>query len=138
MAAAGLREPTFVPDDFFRAIFHRLPQFAAKDDIGKGSEKRLVERLAERLAENQKKILMLIAQSPYVSKKAMAKEIGISTTAIDKNLTGLKQKGILRRVGPDKGGYWELVHTPHITGKVTFPLMGSIFILKKKNNANPL
>jgi ATP-dependent DNA helicase RecG len=123
MVAAGLREPTFLPDAFFRAIFHRSPEFALKDDIGKGSEKRLaerlVERLAERLAENQKKILMLIGQNPYVSKKAMAKEIGISTTAIDKNLTTLKQKGILRRVGPDKGGHWEVVHTPPHSGKET-------------------
>jgi ATP-dependent DNA helicase RecG len=39
----------------------------------------------------------------------MAQAIGISTTAIDKNLTKLKQKGILRRVGPDKGGHWEVV-----------------------------
>ena len=115
MVANGLREPTFVPDAFFRAIFHRSPEFAMKEEIRKGSEK----RLAERLAENQKKILMLVTQNPSVSKKAMAKAIGISTTAIDKNLTTLKQKGILRRAGPDKGGHWELVHTPHITGKVT-------------------
>jgi ATP-dependent DNA helicase RecG len=39
----------------------------------------------------------------------MAKSLGISTTAIDKNLTTLKQKGVLKRIGPDKGGYWEVV-----------------------------
>ncbi len=69
----------------------------------------MVERLAEGLAESQKKILMLVTQNPHVSKKAIAKTIGISTTAIDKNLAALKQKGILRRVGPDRGGYWEVI-----------------------------
>jgi ATP-dependent DNA helicase RecG len=39
----------------------------------------------------------------------MSKEIGISTTAIDKNLIALKQKGLLRRIGPDKGGHWEVI-----------------------------
>jgi len=79
----------------------------------KGPEKRLAEKLVERLveglAETQKKILMLVAQNPYVSKNAIAKTLGISTTAIDKNLSALKQKGILRRVGPDRGGYWEVI-----------------------------
>jgi ATP-dependent DNA helicase RecG len=61
------------------------------------------------LAENQKKILMLITDNPRVSKKAMAQSLGISTTAIDKNLAKLKQKGILRRVGPAKEGHWEMI-----------------------------
>ena len=33
----------------------------------------------------------------------------IRTTVIDKNLTKLKERSILRRVGPDKGGHWEVV-----------------------------
>ena len=39
----------------------------------------------------------------------MAEAIGISTTAIDKNIEKLKGLGILVRVGPDRGGYWEIV-----------------------------
>jgi ATP-dependent DNA helicase RecG len=77
-----------------------------------GSEElveRLVEGLAERLAENQRMILGLIIRDPHISKKAMAQAAGISTTAIDKHLTKLKQRGILCRVGPDKGGHWEVV-----------------------------
>ncbi|MBI5607134.1 MAG: putative DNA binding domain-containing protein [Deltaproteobacteria bacterium] len=108
MAAAGLREPTFVPNAFFRAIFYRSPEFALKEKE-RGRPPELVEGLVEGLAENQKKILILIARNPRVSKKAMAQSLGISTTAIDKNLTTLKQKGFIRRVGPDKGGYWEVV-----------------------------
>ncbi len=76
---------------------------------------RLVERLAEglveRLAENQKKILKLIKENPYISKKALSEKIGISTTAIDKNIKQLKKKGLLRRIGPDKGGRWEVINT---------------------------
>lgn len=116
MVAAGLREPTFSPDGFFRAIFYRLSEFALKEDMGKKtvkgwavSPRGLVERLVEGLVENQKKILILVAHNPYISKKAMSKEIGISTTAIDKNLIALKQKGLLRRIGPDKGGHWEVI-----------------------------
>ena len=69
----------------------------------------MVEGLVEGLAENQKKILELVLQNPYISKRAMAEHIGISTTAIDKNISTLKKKGFLHRVGPAKGGHWEVV-----------------------------
>ena len=61
------------------------------------------------LAENQKKIVKLILKKPSVTIKEMAEAIGISTTAIDKNLNKLKEKEIIRRVGGDKGGSWEFV-----------------------------
>jgi len=103
MIAAGLREPAYEANTFFRATFQRPPEYALKNG------KEGAEKLAERLAENQKKIVMLITGNPNVSKKAMAESLGISTTAIDKNLARLKQKGILRRVGPAKGGHWEMI-----------------------------
>jgi len=39
----------------------------------------------------------------------MAESVGISTTAIDKNIVALKKKGLLRRIGSPKGGYWEVM-----------------------------
>lgn len=39
----------------------------------------------------------------------LSKNIKISTTAIEKNLAKLKNKGVIKRVGPDKGGYWEII-----------------------------
>lgn len=70
---------------------------------------RLVEKLVEGLVENQKKIIKLIKNNSAISKKELSHKIGISTTAIDKNISQLKKKGLLRRIGPDKGGYWEIV-----------------------------
>ena len=82
----------------------RLPGFHP-NTIQKG----LVERLAERLAESQKKILTLAQANPNISKKDLAVAVGISATAIDKNISALKAKGLLIRVGPDKGGHWALL-----------------------------
>jgi len=65
-------------------------------------------RLVEGLADTQRKILGLIRENPAISKGELAGRIGISTTAIDKNIASLKAKGRIRRVGPDKGGHWEV------------------------------
>jgi ATP-dependent DNA helicase RecG len=43
----------------------------------------------------------------------MAEKIGISTTAIDKNITALKAKGLLTRIGAAKGGHWQVVDDRH-------------------------
>ncbi len=72
-------------------------------------KKQGVEGLVEGLVESQKKILELIAKNPRVSKEDMARSIGISTTAIDKNIAHLKKKGLLKRAGSAKSGHWEVV-----------------------------
>jgi predicted HTH transcriptional regulator len=81
------------------------PQVTPQDELVEG----LVERLVEGLVENQKKIVILINKNPAITIKELSKAIGISTTAIDKNIIKLKDKNIIRRVGGDKGGSWEIV-----------------------------
>ena len=80
------------------------------DDNKVVSKDRLVDRLVEGLANSQKKIVDLILKNPNISKKDMSEHIGISTTAIDKNIATLKKKNIIKRVGGDKGGYWQLIN----------------------------
>ncbi|MCI5125426.1 MAG: HTH domain-containing protein [Candidatus Electrothrix sp. AR5] len=63
----------------------------------------------KRLVENQVKILIIVKRNPKTSKKELAESLKISTTAIDKNIAKLKTLNVLKRVGPAKGGYWEIV-----------------------------
>ena len=76
---------------------------------------RLIEKLieksienGERFTENRIAILRLIAENPYISKSELAESIGISVTAISNNIKAMRNK-YLRRVGPDKGGFWEII-----------------------------
>ena len=45
----------------------------------------------------------------YSNAEELSKKIGVSQTAVYKNLTKLKQKKLLKRIGPAKGGHWEIV-----------------------------
>ena len=76
---------------------------------------RLIEKLieksienGERFTENRIAILRLIAENPYISKSELADSIGISVTAISNNIKAIRNK-YLRRVGADKGGFWEVI-----------------------------
>ena len=52
---------------------------------------------------------MAIGDNKFVTISELSLILKISTTAIENNLSRLKKKGILRRVGPAKGGHWEVV-----------------------------
>ena len=41
--------------------------------------------------------------------KELSENIGINQSAIQKHLDKLKQKGLLKRIGADRGGYWEII-----------------------------
>jgi len=45
----------------------------------------------------------------YVTTKELSEHIKISTTAVDNNISKLKKKGILKRIGSPKGGHWEVI-----------------------------
>ena len=51
----------------------------------------------------------MVEKKPTISKKEMAAIIGISTTALDKNIEKLKKKGLLQRIGSAKSGHWKIV-----------------------------
>jgi len=65
--------------------------------------------LGEKLGENEIKIIKLMKENKYVTTKELSEYIKISTTAVDNNISKLKKKGVLRRIGPAKGGYWEVI-----------------------------
>ena len=112
MVAAGLREPTFASDAFFRAIFQRSPGFALKEG-GRSSmnrfEEKLGDRLGEKLGKTRSRIVFLMAKNAKITIPELAELIGITTTAIENHIRILKNNGLVKRIGPAKGGYWEVV-----------------------------
>lgn len=67
------------------------------------------EKGAEKASKSSEKILRIVSENPNTTTEIMAEQIGISTRAVEKHLANLKAKGLLLRVGPDKGGHWEVV-----------------------------
>ena len=70
---------------------------------------RLVEKVGSKLVENQLKIILLILEDEKITKNKMSEILNISDTAVDKNILKLKNLGIIKRVGPAKGGHWEVI-----------------------------
>ena len=54
-------------------------------------------------------ILDLIKASPSIAREEMAKALSLTIDGIDWNIRKLKKEGKLKGIGPDRGGYWEIV-----------------------------
>jgi ATP-dependent DNA helicase RecG len=115
-AQNGVRVEFKVLKSGFLVTFHRAPTErparSAAQKAAARAGKRLGEKLGEKLGENQRRILDLILEDRHATIRSLSEQLKISTTATEKNLAGLKNKGLLRRAGPDKGGHWEIIDPP--------------------------
>ncbi|MDM8536621.1 ATP-binding protein [Desulfobacterales bacterium HSG17] len=60
------------------------------------------------LTENQIKILAAIRNNKKITQQKLSQNIGITAKNISLNIKKLKEKGLLKRIGSLKSGYWEL------------------------------
>jgi ATP-dependent DNA helicase RecG len=55
------------------------------------------------------KILSLLKENPQLSIRDLADRIGKSESAVERALRRLREQNRLQRIGPDKGGYWQVI-----------------------------
>lgn len=66
------------------------------------------ERGKKRARKGQEKILEIIRQDPHISVSSIAEQCKMSVKSVRNLIDGLRADNILVRIGPDKGGYWEI------------------------------
>jgi len=93
----------------FQANPQHLISALGPEDARRVLGKKVGEKVGESLTPSQKRILLLLRQNTRLSALELAEEVGISSRKIEQNIARLKESGILRRIGPAKGGYWEVL-----------------------------
>ena len=113
MKEAGLRPVKFHFDSFFTAIFKK-PSYDLKE-IERGGPKKVVRRGGQQrwseLTKKQLGVMRIIKENPSISRKALSLQLGINESAVQKHIEHLKTKEAIRRIGPAKGGHWEIIST---------------------------
>lgn len=54
-------------------------------------------------------ILDFIREKPAITREEISIQTGLSVRGVEWNLKKLKKDGLLKRVGPAKGGHWEVL-----------------------------
>jgi len=114
MADVGLAKPAITYDELFFFISFKRQVLIEKDreSVNKKSKvtERVTEKVTERVTENQAIIIKEMKSNKYTTISKLSKIAGISERKIKENIRILKNKGIIRRIGPDRGGHWEIVN----------------------------
>ena len=62
-----------------------------------------------KLTKNQGKIFKKIKDNPHITAEDLSDLIEINKRNVEKNLSKLQALGIIKRIGPDKGGHWKIL-----------------------------
>jgi len=91
ISKAGLPPIKFEFDNFFTVTFKRP---------------KTVEKTREKTVE---KILDAIKSNPKITQNELMEVTSLTRRGFEWNLAKLKEKGIIKRIGPAKGGHWKVV-----------------------------
>ena len=77
--------------------------------IGLHSDADVVENVVENVVKRPDKIIDLLKYDSTLGASQIAKQLGVTSRTIQRDLEKLSKEGRIKRVGPDKGGYWEVL-----------------------------
>ncbi len=69
------------------------------------------KKVTVKVTLNQKKILEVIKNNPQITQEELANVIGLTRKSINSNMKKLQENGLLKRIGADKNGYWQLTES---------------------------
>ena len=76
--------------------------------VGQKSGKKSIQKSVQKSVQ---KIVVLIKEDANITTQKIADILGINRSGVARHIKKLQEKGLLRRVGPDKGGHWEVIDT---------------------------
>ena len=77
------------------------------NDVEKTSD--VVENVVENKENVVENILASISKNSTISTKELAAMCSLSERQVQRIMTKLKEQGVICRIGPDKGGRWEII-----------------------------
>lgn len=101
------KEPIIEEDDVYRVEIPYIPTLQVSDE-----DSRKKSDLKSNLKSDLKKddaIISAIKSNPKITIPGLQEITGLSRSGVKNILNKLKEQGIIRRVGPDKGGSWAVV-----------------------------
>ena len=79
------------------------------ENIVENIAENIVDSIVEKLSTTRAKIVRIIWKNPNATAQSISKEINIASRNVQEHLRKLQEQGVIRRIGPDNGGHWEII-----------------------------
>lgn len=76
------------------------------------TERKVTVKVTQKVTVNQHKILNLIKENPFITQEELSEIVGIARKSIISNMKKLQENGLIKRIGADKNGYWQVEEFP--------------------------
>jgi ATP-dependent DNA helicase RecG len=81
-----------------------------KDQSKENVTENVTQNVTENVTENRTTyILEAIRNNPKITTKILSQQLNIARMTLHRDLEKLKNEGIIKRIGSDKGGYWQVL-----------------------------
>jgi len=97
----GITPPTFEETQGFLFV-------TFKTNLIPGSQKGTEKSKEKGKEKSREKIIRLLQSQPTLTTQELIIHVGLSKSGIEKIIRQLKKDDIIKRIGPDKGGHWEI------------------------------
>jgi predicted HTH transcriptional regulator len=74
-----------------------------------GADSGIENGIDDGVEKNTEKILNAIRANPKITQKRLADETGLSVRTVARELKQLRDTDVIRRIGSDRSGYWEIM-----------------------------
>jgi len=93
-------------DNYFYVTFKQSREYLK---LTSGEEKYVPGHVPENAPEKRREdILLMMKKNNQVTIAESARYFGVTEKTIKRDIEKLKKEGKLNRIGPDKGGYWDV------------------------------
>ena len=76
-----------------------------------GNENKVGEKRAENVTEKRVDlILRQLRRNNTITVEQLAEKFNVTQRTIIRDIEKMKNKGLIRRIGPAKGGHWEIIN----------------------------
>ena len=81
-----------------------------KSEVLEETTQKTTRKTTQKLTEQQVAIIRYLSEHPFASRREISENIDdITEDGVKYNLQKLQQIGMIIRIGPDKGGHWEIL-----------------------------
>ena len=76
--------------------------------IGGRARKDSIRPENDQISDQIKMILELIKEKPHISRSEISHKMGLHESSVKRRLKMMVDKGIIQRIGSDRGGHWKI------------------------------
>ena len=97
--------PEFRPED----EIHVVENYPESQKTTQKNHPEINKTAQKRIGKTAQNIIDILVGDPHATRSDLCEMLGKSDGTIKEHLSNLQEKGIIQRIGSDRGGYWKVL-----------------------------